>query len=111
MIKPLHVFWSKAALDAAGPLMASLQRTLTKECSEIGGETQDFFLHVVEHEAISAPFLCFANEHAAEWRVFVQLAQYEADRPRALPDMPATRMPYAVETEGNDAFLETSLVQ
>jgi hypothetical protein len=111
--KPLHIFWSKAALNAAGPLMASLQRTLTSECGEIGFEARGSFVHVVEHENIGASFLCRGEEHDAEWRVFVQLARYETFDPmmRPLPEMPAVCKPIAVATDGNNDFRETHLIQ
>jgi len=111
--KPLHIFWSKAALEAAGPLMASLQRTLTAECGEIGAEARGFFVHVVEHENIGASFLCRGEERDAEWQVFVQLARFETLAPdlRPLPDIPAICKPIAVPTAGNNDFRETHLVQ
>ena len=93
--------------------MASLQRTLTAECGEIGCEARGFFVHVVEHENIGASFLCRGEEQDAEWRVFVQLARYETFDTdlRSLPDIPAVCKPIAVTTAGNNDFRETYLVQ
>ena len=93
--------------------MASLQRTLPAECSEIGFEARGWFIHVVEHENAAASFLCRGEEHDAEWQVLVQLAHYEPleSEVRALPDLPATRRPFALDTAGNDDFQETHLIQ
>ena len=91
--------------------MASLQRTLTAECGEIGVEARGFFVHVVEHENIGTSFLCRGEERDAEWRVFVQLARYETCDPGPLPDIPAICKPIAEATAGNNDFRETHLVQ
>jgi hypothetical protein len=110
--KPIRVFWSRAALDAAGARMPSLQRTLVSECGEIGGEARDWFVHVVEHEAIGASFLCNGEEHPGEWQVFVQLVGFEELVVPASPaDLPAVCMPRAARIDGNDEFHETPLVQ
>lgn len=113
MSKSLRIFWSDAALNSAGDLMASIQRTLASECGEIAADARSWFVHVVEHEATPVSYLCSGVEHEQEWRVFVQVASFEKFEPelRPVPDMPAVQMPVADESEGNKVFVETNLVQ
>jgi len=108
--KPLDVYWSKAAVDRAGPRIVELQARLIRELQDfLDGATGDF-LHVFEQEPDASILMCQGDDFRGTWRIFVQVGRYEpmkplpADHPDPERRGKVFKMPIVVDDDENEIF-------
>lgn len=108
--KPLEIFWSKAAIDRAGPRIVELQAKLIREIQDFLDGAEGDFLHVFEQDPDHSILMCRGDASRGIWRIYIQVGRYEPMEP--MPDDhpdPERRgkvfkMPVVVEDEENEVF-------
>jgi len=108
----LSIFWSKAAIDAAGPALGSLRIQVTSEVAEIAERAVGWFMHAVHCDDPDVLLHCTGAEEETGWEVLVRLGRYESMPGVEIPSETAgnvsVQLPQEVETPDNDLFVADS---
>lgn len=115
MTEPLRIFWSKAAIKAAGDRLAAVLKRAFEDIAYFDKGCGTWSLHVVEDGGRHYLFRCYDDDNGQA--VFIQTAHYVPMDP--LPDDhpdPERRgkvfkYPVADKTDGNEDFEETGMIQ
>jgi hypothetical protein len=108
--KPISFFWSRAAVNAAGSEIGTLQTRLSAEVAEIVSRARRWFVHSIPPDGEDACYTCHGKELADKWEAFVRVGQFKPqtsppnDRPSVRKGSALIRFPRADENPDNEVF-------